>query len=637
MKIRFPLLFAGVLFLALPGSSGQDKNAAKTPPPQSTPDPAQIMQFLNHTISWYRQLAIEQQLASQPSDLTYYQENHRIADQVVTLAFDYARSQTQRRSRKLGKPSPTSANTSDFQGLAQAEQKADQQLQDTQSELEATRAQLAKAPLAKRKNLEAQVAELDSEVGLIQARRDAIDSMLEFASMSASGGGVGLRAQIEELARSVPAPLSHPAGASANETSNEPATTTAAAVGNKPEPAGIWGLTADLVRLLGKMRTLDEQISASKELRADANNLDKPFVDSMRDLVQQGEQLFAAADTATPAQLAQVTEQLDTLTSQFKQVSAELLPLGKISVLLDIYQRTLSNWHDAVKHQAGEEARELLLRLGVLGLLIALVFAIGEIWQRTTFRYVRDARRRYQFLLLRRIVMGGAIGLIVILSFASQLGSAVTFAGLLTAGVAVALQNVIVSIVAYFFLIGKYGIRVGDRVQIGDVTGEVVDIGLVRMHIMELGGPNDAQPTGRVVAFSNSIVFQPAAGVFKQIPGTNFIWHELKLTLSSDTDYGIAKERLTQAIDKALEDYRESIEAQRQTLERNLNAVSPAELRPKVRLHYTGAGIEAAIRFPVELEKAGEMDDHVMKEILASLDREPKLKLISAEMPATKA
>jgi small-conductance mechanosensitive channel len=140
-----------------------------------------------------------------------------------------------------------------------------------------------------------------------------------------------------------------------------------------------------------------------------------------------------------------------------------------------------------------------------------------------------------------------------------------------------------------------------------------------------------------VVAFSNSIVFQPTSGVFKQIPGTNFIWHELKLTLSPETDYNGAKQRLTQAVEKALEDYRDSIETQRQNLERNLNAVSPAELRPKVRLHYTASGIEASIRFPVELGKASEMDDQVMKEIMTAFDREPKMKLLGVEMPAVKA
>jgi len=192
-------------------------------------------------------------------------------------------------------------------------------------------------------------------------------------------------------------------------------------------------------------------------------------------------------------------------------------------------------------------------------------------------------------------------------------------------------------VVAYFFLIGKYGIRVGDRVHIAGVTGEVVDIGLVRIHLMELGGPGDSQPTGRVVALSNSIVFQPTAGLFKQIPGTNFLWHELKLTFSSDTDYHTAKERITQAVDEALAEYRDSMDAQRRSMEMNLSTVSPGEFRPKVRLHYTASGVEANVRFPVALDKAAEMDDHLMRGVMAALEREPRLKLVGVEMPTAKA
>jgi small-conductance mechanosensitive channel len=628
-----------LFFLALSSCfSGYSENSNLNPPAASVAaqDPAQIIQFLSHTISWYRQTTVEQQLATQPSDLTFLQENRRIVDQVVELAFDYARSQAQLQARKVTKQESQSSSSNQYQGLQQAAQKADQQLQEIQSELESTRRKAQAAGGARKKTLDAQVAELEGEVGLLQARHDVLSTMLEFVSTSNTGGVVGLRAQIEELARSVPASLSHPSGTNPNETSTEPTAAANTAVLKQPPPSGIWGSTANLIRLSEKMHTLENQISASKQLSQRANEFRKPVVDNLRGLIEQGNQLFAAADTASTNQLAQETQQLDALTGQFKQISAALLPLSKISVLLDIYQRTLSSWRDAVKLEAHEEGRQLLFRLAFLGGLIGVVIGIGEIWRRTTFRYVRDVRRRYQFLLIRRVVMWVAIAVIILLTFASQVGSVVTFAGLITAGVAVALQNVIVSIVAYFFLIGKYGIRVGDRVQIGDVTGEVVDIGLVRLHIMELGGPSDSQPSGRVVAFSNSIVFQPTVGVFKQIPGTNFIWHELKLTLSSDADYNGAKQRITQAIDSALEQYRESIEAQRQGLERSLSSVSPAELRAKVGLHYTASGIEATVRFPVELGKSSEMDDHVMKEILAALEQEPKLKLIGAEMPAVK-
>src|SRR6516225_10513645 len=102
------------------------------------------------------------------------------------------------------------------------------------------------------------------------------------------------------------------------------------------------------------------------------------------------------------------------------------------------------------------------------------------------------------------------------MAFASELGAITTFAGFLGAGIAVALQNVILSVAGYFFLIGKYGVKVGDRVQVAGITGDVVDIGLVRLHLMEIGGGGSARPTGRVVAVSNAVVFQANAGMFKQ-------------------------------------------------------------------------------------------------------------------------
>src|SRR5258708_26938517 len=122
---------------------------------------------------------------------------------------------------------------------------------------------------------------------------------------------------------------------------------------------------------------------------------------------------------------------------------------------------------------------------------------------------------------MRRFALWCLVILFVGLALASGWGWVVTFAGLITAGLAVAMQSVLVSIVGYFFLIGKYGIRVGDRVQIGDVTGEVIELGLVRLHLMELGGHGSLRPTGRVVAFANAIAFQVSSGLFKQIHGVN--------------------------------------------------------------------------------------------------------------------
>ena len=638
-KTRLRVFISAITIGAiLPWAASQSApSAPQAPAPASSVQPAQIVEFLSRTIAWYRELPVQQQLASEPADLTYVQENRTLANQVVGLAFDYARNQAQQQAKqaKAAGNQAAVAGSEQYRRLADAAQKTDQDLDDTQKELQDTRDKLAHAPSAKRKLLQAQVDELESEVDLLQARRDALTSMVEFVA-SSNNGGLGLRAQIEELAQSVPASVSHSQGTNAAPPA-EIAQSTSSQVARKEQPSGIWGLAADLVRLSSKRSTLAEQLSATQGLSNACKDLRKPLLDNLRGLIGQGNQLFTAADTSDPEQLAQEKQQLDVITGQFKQTSSGLLPLSKIIVLLDIYQRTLTNWREAIRDDIHEELRALLLRLGFLLGLIGIVLAIGEVWRRTTFRYIHDTRRRYQFLLLRRVVMWVTIVLIIVLAFATQLGSAVTFAGLLTAGVAVALQNVIVSVVAYFFLIGKYGIRVGDRVQIAGVTGEVVDIGLVRIHVMELGGPGDSQPTGRVVALSNSIVFQPTAGLFKQIPGTNFLWHELKLTLASETDYHSAKDRITESVNEALGEYRDSMEAQRRSMEMSLTTVAPTELKPKIRLHYTASGIEADIRYPVALDKSSEMDDHLMRGVMAALDKEPRLKLVSAEMPTAKA
>lgn len=599
-------------------------------------DTGKIVQFLSSTISWYRQRAAEDKLVTEPSDLTFSQENARVADQVVQQAFDYGRNEAQLRSKLHPEKPAEGGSSAEYQGLAQALQKVEQQIQDTQAEIQSNREKLTGGTAAKRQYAQAQIHELQGELGLLNARHDALQAMSEFVSSSGSGNRVGLRAQVEELSHSVPAALSSPPGTSQPNSTAGATSSSAKIVATKPQPSGIWGLSTDLIRLSGKRRTLKDILESTDNLKKDGDSLRSPLVTDLQNLIKQGDQLFAASDTATPAGLAQQTQQLDALTAQFKQVTSTLLPLSKAGVLFGIYETTLRNWRDSIRDEERDDLRQLLLRLGVLALMIALVFGLGEIWRRASFRYVHDTRRRYQALLLRRIVIWAAVVIIVIVTFATQLGSVFTFAGLITAGIAVAMQNVITSIVGYFFLIGKYGLRVGDRVTIAGVTGEVVDIGLVRIHVMELGGPNDAQPSGRIVAFSNSIVFQPTAGIFKQIPGTNFVWHELKLTLASETDYHAAKDRITKAVDAALGHYRDNIAMQRRLVEQNLNSVSAGELQAKVRLHYTASGIEATVRYPVELQKAADVDDHLMRELLAAVEQEPKLKLISAEMPTAK-
>src|SRR6185437_15584799 len=195
------------------------------------------------------------------------------------------------------------------------------------------------------------------------------------------------------------------------------------------------------------------------------------------------------------------------------------------------------------------------------------------------------------------------MALVLALGFLSSLSSMVTLLGFITAGLALALQNVILSVVAYFFLVGRYGVRAGDRVTISGVTGEVVEVGLVRLYMMELAASgSDLRPTGRIAVFSNSVLFQPSA-LFKQLPGTDYAWHTVSLTLAAEVDSSAAETRLLDAVNGVYKKYAASIQSQHDAFEQSLN-VQVAPPGPERSVKYTDAGLVVSVRYPVEIRQA---------------------------------
>ncbi len=594
---------------------------------------AALLQYLNRTITWYRQIDLQRQMASDPDEEMVVSENLQIGNQVVALAFEFARV----RAESIEKDAAAQAGprgqegASRYQTLRRMVAGLDQQIQSNQVEMQSLQAKLPSSTGPLRESLQARIDETRSELDLQKTRRDSLQSMAEFAS--AAGGGTGLRERVEALAQSVPAATAKPS--IAKETAATASPPVSAPPGNtrRSDNSGIWGVTLDVFALSSRMGTLRDAIQLTDSLSQDLKALRAPFVGTLRDLSKRGDELAGAADTADPIVLVQQKAMFEALTAQFKRTSDSVLPLSKQAILLDAYQKNLVNWRASLQTRYHAQLRDLLVRLGILVILVAAIAAAAEVWRRAIFRYVREARRRYQYLLLRKIVFWCVIGVLFVFSFANELSSAATFAGLITAGVAVALQSVILSVVAYFFLIGKYGIRVGDRVQVAGITGEVIDVGLVRFHLIELSGSGEKTASGRVVAFSNSVVFQPTAGFFKQIPGTNFRWHEVAVTVSADSDYLLAEKRLRGVVEGVFAEYREEMEKQHRQIEQTLPASPTGALQPTSRVYPTPSGLEVVIRYPVDLMHGAEIDDRVTRELLGAMDREPALKQAAGGKP----
>jgi small-conductance mechanosensitive channel len=219
--------------------------------------------------------------------------------------------------------------------------------------------------------------------------------------------------------------------------------------------------------------------------------------------------------------------------------------LSQELILVEQSQTNLTQLQASIQHDYMSILRTLLLKVATLLIALGLIWLFSELWRRASFRYIRDARRRRQFLVLRRVVTGFCMFVVLLLGFVSDFSSLATYAGLITAGIAVALQAIILSVAAYFFLVGRYGVKVGDRVTVvyngaNSVAGDVVDIGLVRFYMTELAGSGvDMQPTGRICVFPNSVLFQTNP-LFKQLPGTEYAWREIALPLSRESDGQLA-------------------------------------------------------------------------------------------------
>jgi small-conductance mechanosensitive channel len=275
----------------------------------------------------------------------------------------------------------------------------------------------------------------------------------------------------------------------------------------------------------------------------------------------------------------------------------------------------------------------------VIGIALALgiVAILSDVWRRLTFRYIHDPRRRRQFLLLRRFVMGFLVGVVLIMGFVSEFSSLATFAGFVTAGIAVALQAVLLSVAAYFFIVGRYGIRVGDRISIAGVTGDVVDIGLVRLYIMELAGVGiDLYPTGRIIVLSNSVLFQAGTPLFKQIPGTEYTWHELAVTLALGGNYKLVQDKISSAVKSVYEKYRKRIEGQLGGIDRQLE-IQLKSPTPDAKLQLSDAGVEFVVRYPVDIRTASEIDDHVSRAVVDMMNSDAELKNAIAGAPKIRA
>ncbi len=600
---------------------------AQSPAPNQAPNDTvvtskNVIDHLNQTIAWYRRITEVDQSSTAPENLLLQNNVHAPAKQVLKLAFDYARAQANLLS-KTGETALAATQT-----LSQATVNAQARADRIQSQLDDLDNQIAHAKDRDRPVLAAKRRAMAANLALAKDAQTAIKNIVSFAN--APQGPNGSRTLLDQInnLESLNSVVDTPDD---NSKASKNASETATQVFH-PENAGIISLISKATTLANDRSELDALRKETDGLLAEIGELRVHLRTALRNAISQSDSLANAADASTPDDWNTRRKQIDTLGARFKQLSSVLTPLSQQSIVLRPVRAGLEEWRNALDRQYHYTLRFLFIRLGTLLAAVLFLLLASALWQRAIFRYVHDPRRRRQFMVVKRIVVGVAMALVLALGFLSSLSSVVTLLGFITAGLALALQNVILSVVAYFFLVGRYGLRAGDRVTVSGVTGQVIEVGLVRLFLMELTGIGaDLHPTGRVASFANSIIFQPSA-LMKQAPGMDYVWHSASATIADPADHGKIRERLAGAVERVYNEYRPAIERQHATFERSTNMQTGVP-RPVTRANFTDSGLEILIRYPVDAEHALSIDDRAVASLWEEAGKEPKLQFAAGGAP----
>jgi small-conductance mechanosensitive channel len=601
-----------------------------------------VLTHVRRSVDWYHDLTIVEQINLPGVDPGARSALQQQALESVHLALQFGKAtadifgrEAQAQAANGGAATPSGPQTMGTQ-LQQAAANFSAQETTLKSKTAAIDAQLHRTRSASaRATLAAQRAGLVAALQLVQQIESNVGQLRHFQQSTVAGEGrppKGMRAQLAALQHSIPdlaGSRTTGKGATGAPSGNGPAapaasaTSAAATVDFQPQSAGILSLIGRFFTLHGYNSQLATATKDTTALEAELGGTRSRLLASVRQLVGNGLTSIGAGSTA---QLAAQRQSIQAATGQLAQLSGVIIPLSEQALTLSDAQSTLQDWSHAVAAQESSVATYLGLRCGVLLAWVVAVLVFAEIWRRVTFKFLPDARRRRPFLILRRMVITIALILVVTFNLISEFGSVATYAGFVTAGLAVALQNVILAVVAYFFLIGRYGVSVGDRVTIAGVTGRVVDVSLVRIYLLELVGP-DLHSTGRMVVLSNAVLFQPTA-FFKQIPGAEYLWHSVTLTIVATADVEKAYSGLDAAANKVYDTYRAGIQRQHDLAQRFIEFETAAPM-PEVRVRLTDNGLECVVRYPVVPEKSARIDQQMLDALRKALEGE-QLQLVAS-------
>ena len=273
------------------------------------------------------------------------------------------------------------------------------------------------------------------------------------------------------------------------------------------------------------------------------------------------------------------------------------------------------------------EAVAILRRVARAGILLVLILGIAKASEVYLIGRVDNAVSRYNLKRIQRLIVALVLAFVAISTLFVNWYAAAVSLGLLSLILGFALQTPISSFIGWIYLMIRAPYRVGDRIKIGEATGDVIEVGYFDTTLWEFGGTylSTDHPTGRIVRFPNSEVLSSAVYNYTW-PLFPYVWNEVKFHIAYESDLEFVASSMQEVAAEEVGTFM----MERVRVYRELLAQTPVdELQvreyPAVLFRVSeNTWLEAIVRYLVHPKEAGRVKTRLIKKLLAKLNTEPE-------------
>ena len=257
-----------------------------------------------------------------------------------------------------------------------------------------------------------------------------------------------------------------------------------------------------------------------------------------------------------------------------------------------------------------ENQTKILYSILILIVLGGIRFAILKI----VWRFTEDPKSRYTWKRSVSFTVGTLTMILIGSVWIRAIGQFGAFLGLLTAGLAIALKDLLTNIAGWIFILTRKPFNLGDRIQIGDQAGDVIDLRLFQFTLLEIGNWVDAdQSTGRIIHIPNGTVFTKAQSNYSA--GFQFIWNEMPVLVTFESNWRQARDMLQKIVSEHTEDLSE--DAERKIIEASKKyMIFYQYLTPIVYTSVKDSGILLTMRYICDARRRRITEHEIWEDVL---------------------